>query len=409
MSSLFYLAYGGAEITVFDSQVLTLINRVQTEGIKTQLVIFHDWKDFLFNRSYVQRKKKECRDAGGLDPIFLPRAPRDFLGINSFNLRRLLNHDNAPKLIHARGAQGAYLACQMKTNRPQTKVLFDCRGLEAEEYLMIVEKEKNRRPTSGDRQWFNRLKKMEAQAARQADHIFCVSQTLKERFLKNYGVKADKIDVIPCCMEESRFQTPNAQRQASRQKLGIENRLVLTFAGSVRAWQPALWLAKTFQSAKKADPSCFLLVLTPARNQTIAILKEHGVNAADFHVLTTDHRTTPQYLNAGDIGILLRENHPVNEVACPTKTAEYLAAGNLLITTPHPKDIAHLIKTENAGSVILSPDDQPGIENAIRYLSGMIRGQGDALRNRINQVAKNHFSWNRYLPTILRRYQELSS
>ncbi|MBI4667792.1 MAG: glycosyltransferase [Elusimicrobia bacterium] len=407
MLSIVYLAYGGAEPTVFDSQVLSLLRLTKAQGVSSHLVVFHNWKEFFFKRPYLVEKTAQCLRIAGCSLDLLPRIPRNIFRINERLFK--LNHAGrpAPRLIHARGFQSAALACRLKRRWPGLRVILDCRGLEAEEFLMITEREKNRSPNWLDRCWFAKIKDQEKEAVEQADHIFCVSHSLKRYLISAHGVSENRIDVIPCCADSRRFPWPPPRREFFRKKLGLENRLVLVYAGSVRAWQPADWLAKGLMAAKKAAPNAFLLILTPQRGKALKALAEHKCHSGDYCVMAADHSTMPEYLSAGDIGFLLRESHLVNEVACPTKTAEYLASGNLLITTPHPADISGIVKQEGVGEVIGHPHDWEGFAAALSRLNEELKGGGYVLRQKSRTVAEHYFFWERYLPIIIERYRTL--
>jgi glycosyltransferase involved in cell wall biosynthesis len=59
----------------------------------------------------------------------------------------------------------------------------------------------------------------------------------------------------------------------------------------------------------------------------------------------------PEYLAAGDLGLLLRDPHPVNRVASPVKFAEYLAAGLPVLVSPGVGDAAAIVERERVGFV----------------------------------------------------------
>ncbi|MBI2069784.1 MAG: glycosyltransferase [Elusimicrobia bacterium] len=400
-----YLAYGGAERTVFDSQVVNFLKKINGRGVAPQLFVFHPWKDFLFNRPYIAQKKRECLEATGQAPVFLPRVPRNMLGLNTGQLKRAVGE--GASVIHARGFQSAALALALKKSRPGIKVILDCRGLEAQEYALILEGEKKRRPTAIDRRWLETLRTLERETTTQADHIFCVSESLKRHLIAHYGAVPQRIDVIPCCVDLDRFDQTQKTRDELRKKLGIGNRLTLIYAGSIRAWQPARWLAIALSAIKKLNPASCLLILTPDRADAEEALRLEGCSPDDYRILTTSHESTPEYLAAADIGLLIRPLHIVNQVACPTKAGEYLAAGLMILGTAHPEDLAVLINKEKVGRVVAAPDDQRGLEQALRELRAQLSTDADSWRQRARNIAKTDFGWETYLPVILKRYDSL--
>ena len=68
----------------------------------------------------------------------------------------------------------------------------------------------------------------------------------------------------------------------------------------------------------------------------------------------------PAYLSVIDAGFVLRKNSKVNTNASPTKTAEYLAVGAMVIATPFAGDAPELISDSGCGVILdsLSPTDE---------------------------------------------------
>ena len=60
--------------------------------------------------------------------------------------------------------------------------------------------------------------------------------------------------------------------------------------------------------------------------------------------------------NASDFGILLRENRLVNNVASPTKFAEYIMAGLKVIISENVGDYSEIVTKNNYGFVVTSSD-----------------------------------------------------
>ena len=63
----------------------------------------------------------------------------------------------------------------------------------------------------------------------------------------------------------------------------------------------------------------------------------------------------PAYLSMTDAGFVLRANSLVNINASPTKTAEYLAAGMMLIGTTYAGDAPQMIKESGCGITVTDP------------------------------------------------------
>lgn len=59
-----------------------------------------------------------------------------------------------------------------------------------------------------------------------------------------------------------------------------------------------------------------------------------------------------QYMSVIDVGIVLRTNSLVNINSSPTKTAEYLASGAMVITTQYAGDAPLIVKRSGCGLVL---------------------------------------------------------
>jgi glycosyltransferase involved in cell wall biosynthesis len=114
-----------------------------------------------------------------------------------------------------------------------------------------------------------------------------------------------------------------------------------------------------------------------------------------FTRLSVDRNEVPGYLNAADIGFLLRARHPLNEVASPVKFGEYLASGLTVISSPGIGDVSRLIEREGLG--ILVDADQPAqAANASLSLVNELRGDHLARSQKSRNAARDYYDWESY-------------
>ncbi|MBI4369640.1 MAG: glycosyltransferase [Elusimicrobia bacterium] len=406
MAKAFYLAYGGAETTVFDSQVLDFLERQKDEGIVLRFIAFQELNSWLHERDFITNKKRLIAAASGYEPIFLPRFPRNAFNLNGWALRRVLDGQGPPAVIHARGLQSGAMAAKMKKFFPCLRVLLDHRGVEPEEFLYIIRGEKLRRPNIFDRYWYQHLKKIERRAIMGADYIFCVSHALRDHVAADFPSAIDKIAVVPGCVNLQRFSPNDETRIQMRGKLGLNGHLVMVYAGSLRAWQSPTQIVQVFKEALAMGLKTFLIVLTPHRHLAQGAFEETGIERSLYKILTTNHQTTPQYLAAADIGIAIRDNDVINQVASPTKSGEYLAAGNLILTTPCPADLSAIVKKENAGYVLPYPFNRKHLQEALIKLAHQCREE-TGLRDRLRQIAGRYYDWKKYQNIVATTYERL--
>jgi hypothetical protein len=63
-------------------------------------------------------------------------------------------------------------------------------------------------------------------------------------------------------------------------------------------------------------------------------------------------KQVPEYLIAGDYGLLIREETVTNNVASPVKFAEYLACGLQVIISKNLGDYSHFVKQNRCGHMV---------------------------------------------------------
>jgi hypothetical protein len=76
-----------------------------------------------------------------------------------------------------------------------------------------------------------------------------------------------------------------------------------------------------------------------------------------YTVVRAAHHEINAYLNAADVGLLIREPHLLNAVACPTKFGEYAVTGLPVILTAQIGDCSDYVRDQYEGLVLDGPDD----------------------------------------------------
>jgi glycosyltransferase involved in cell wall biosynthesis len=163
--------------------------------------------------------------------------------------------------------------------------------------------------------------------------------------------------VIPCCVDLSRFTRSSLDRERVRRELGVSDRLVCVYAGSMGGTYAVAETAAFLAAARAADPRVFALVLTPSDPASIAVeLDRAGLSTRDYRLLHSPPDDVPRYLAAADVGLALARPGFARRATSPTKVAEYLAAGMPVIATT---GIGDLDRLEQAGVGVLLPRFDP--------------------------------------------------
>lgn len=224
-------------------------------------------------------------------------------------------------VIHAHG-HAFFIALHLGCVLPNTRIVADIRADHLAESLDFggIPAEK-----------LNLLRMRYGRAYQKADGWICVSRALVDRTATLADLRKPSL-VVPCCHDPALFFYSEASREAKRSELGVNERYVVVYIGLWRQWADPQRIIDCFRHIKKEKPEAFLFVLT---GDTAAALRDlHDfMSTGDACVRTVPHEQVGGYLCAADLGLLLRDSSPTNQVASPTKFAEYLACGLPVLRT----------------------------------------------------------------------------
>lgn len=211
---------------------------------------------------------------------------------------------------------------------------------------------------------------------RSADYALPVTEVLAEHVARA-GVPRKRIVVVPNGVNWQRFADLPTREEAKR-RLGLSGRLVLGFAGFVRAWHGLDHLID-FLAARGGLYNAHLLLIGdgPARAELEARAARGGV--ADRLTVTgvLDRGQVARHLAAFDIAL----QPGVTAYASPLKLFEYMAAG-CAILAPNNANIQEVL-TQRENAVLFEPDEAGALTRALEDLC-----RDGALRERLGQAAR---------------------
>lgn len=336
-----YLTFEGLMSSVFDSQVLNLLEFLLHKGQLVHLVSFERYANTStnFNRRRIGVVKRLDNNV-----LFVKRPPfmgKPILRILAWQLAKAIKGvygTKEPLILHCRGQIAAYIAIQAKRLllHNDVAVLADIRGV-PEEMLLFK---------STWWRWllnhirYREYKKIERTAYTNADKLCCVSNALRRYIVNNFNISHDKITAIHCAVNDKLFRFDNITRKKIRQELGLTDELVFVYSGSLAPWQAPMRIFEFFAAVKKIYPKSHLLILTRDFITAKKLLDKYMKDVSNITLLSLDYSKVPDYLMAADVGLLLREPTLVNKVAFPTKYAEYLSCGLFVLTTQAVEDVS---------------------------------------------------------------------
>ena len=286
--------------------------------------------------------------------------------------------------------------------RTRAKVVFDVHGVSPEETEM----------SGGHVNRVKRLEEWEKEALTTADLRVFVSNRMHDFFNAKYGLSGLPYIVIPCCVHSERFQMTEETRSSKRNQLGINNKFVFLYVGTLSVWQwPEAMFSLFAQFYRERPDSLFYLLLPNSDHEKATFfLKKHQLPPTSFIVDEVPHDEVGSVIGVVDAGLLLRKSHAVNYVSFPTKFGEYLAAGIPVISTQEIGDTSSLIKNQKVGLVISPKDDGLNQKdlNSLLQLADDVKKQRAEWSNRCMRVARQTLEWLDYGMVMANGYKKMS-
>ncbi len=420
MRPVIHLTYREALSSVFPAQVAVPMHELHRCGVDVSLVVFAALGEIL--RRGTGRRLRDMagyvQDELELDLRILPsppsRAPglwRDYR-LLSLLLRRESARNAKPPIMHCRNPLATTLALDARPIQKAWPVIYDCRGALVEEYLFY---QKNSRDISlyqannvePDPE-LDRLREVELRAARDSDAVLCVSEKMKAYMCDKTGISPSKVTVVPCCVNMKSYDRARHKRETMRRELGLSGKYVITYCGSIKAWQIPEKMAAVFRALKNLVPVSHFLGLTTRPDVLRDVFESKGIIQEDMTLMRVPQGDVPEYLTAGDLGLLVREDNTVNNVASPVKLAEYLAAGMPVAVSRGVGDYTGLVRENGLGFVLTQDASKtpavPGDE-AERFIREY-RSKPLMVRERCIAAARNRFSWESTVSKICEVYKK---
>jgi glycosyltransferase involved in cell wall biosynthesis len=304
-------------------------------------------------------------------------------------------------VIHARGAFSGKVAAVMKKFYKNIKFLYDIRGDVAAEYKYhalntgVSEEEIERK--------LNKDFKYQKYVTDHADHFNCVSHVLKSRVLKSYEIPPENVNVVPCLADHKKFYFDEKIRSENRRLMGFDNKFVFIYSGGVGAWHCTDKVFELMSRLLPMNEKNYFVMLTPALHEA-KTLAEKFLREGTYSIRSVPHDQVPLYLMSSDMGILLRENHPLNQVAAPTKFAEYLMSGLPLIISENIGDYSNFVRDRKLGIVV---DNNASVDDIIKRYDYFWRHNSRPSKKEISEIGFENFSKVKFAKIIHNTYSNL--
>lgn len=343
-----YLCYFGLREPLVQTQVLPYLRQLAKAGIHVHLLTFEPRLRSAWSEEEIARYQAQL-SADGIQWFRLPyhkwpSLPATLFDIlagawKTFRLARTEKLD----VIHGRGALATSMG-MLGRRWTGCQLIFDLRGLGAEEYV-------DAGIWSQDSIQFRVFKWVERLSLRQASQVVVLTERMRDWLVANKLKSAEQIEVIPCCVDFSRYDETAQQNEES-------NRFEVIYAGSVTGLYLLQEMAQFFLAVRERQPDAFLRILTSAPPAEVAArLGQVGLKADDFWVGKVSPAEVPLYLRRARLGLSFRKSTFAQIASSPTKIAEYLAAGLPVVCNADIGDMDTLLVRERVGVIIKTFDE----------------------------------------------------
>jgi glycosyltransferase involved in cell wall biosynthesis len=374
---------------------------VKQNGCDVKLLVFSPVGEYFRSgpRHAWQQRVRSIHNDFGLEVNRLPlppaRTPKLWQGKALLKcwLRKAYRSEQRV-IIHCRGTQAANLALIATKGDTRFRVIFDCRGLEAPEFLYVRgyrspdEAPENLAIEAGV------YEGLQQQAALSCHAMICVSEAMKREVIKRWSVPENKIFVIPCCTDVEAGARAYEGRDEMRRKLGLSDRFVVAYCGSLKAWQMPVESLAVFRAIASIRPDAHFLAITTHAERMVKLAEQNDVSTEQRTIITLPHTEVPAYLAAADVALLIREDSPVNRVASPVKFAEYLTCGVPVILTEGVGDYSGLVEQEGLGCVLPVKSGFVNTSSSLIDFAGISTWEQKNLSLQCLEVSKKKLGWD---------------
>lgn len=391
--------------SVFKTQVIGWINLYHENEIPFIIVKQYSIK-YLFKNSKIKNESVEIRKfySGPLKCSFvLPDKNKFFRFINILFFTTPIFKSIVKRkqiVIQTRGLGYYPFYRFIKRIIPKRiHVIYDSRATIAEEYLY------NNKSATKESKHYKYLFNHEKNMVEVADRVFCVSYNLIDYHIQNNSkCNRDKFFYYPGNADNTLFYYDQKERIEVREKHNLEDKMVFVYSGGLTMpWHIPELQFGFFKKLKAKIKNAYFLVLTHDISQAEKLAQKHNLTADSFSAHSIENKDVRRFLNASDMGLLLREDVPMNNVASPTKFTEYMLCGLPIIISPNVGDFSALIEKNNYGFIYLFEDSSKKIEMNV----SKVKVNDNKFREEISEWANISYSKQSNLSNILEIYNNI--
>ena len=348
-----FISYNGMLDPLGQTQVLPYLRALAKRGVRFTLLSFERARAFTPEGAAQCKQLRDDLQAQGIEWHWLRYHQRPSLPATIYDvlagIRKAgsLVRRNKIEMVHARSHIPGTIALALK-KRFGIKMIFDLRGLMAEEYVDAEHWRKDSLP-------YRITKSTERQILGATDAIVTLTEKIWPIISEWEGLRGRTLhhEVIPCCVDLDRFRFSEQERARRRKELGLADQFTIVYSGSLDGWYLTEKMADFFASFTQRDAQSHLLWLTNGSPERVKeLMRARKVSVDQFSVLSVAAAEVPSYLAAADAGVAFIKRCVSKLASSPTKNGEYLACGLPLILNTGIGDSDALVDQWRAGVLI---------------------------------------------------------
>ena len=384
-----YISYNGMLDPLGQSQVIPYLRELAKRGVKFTLLSFERTGALESDGGNRCRKLDQQLAQAGVEWHWLRYHQRPSLPATTYDViagvryAQKLARRNAIELVHARSHIPATIGLALK-RRLGVKLIFDLRGLMAEEYVDAEHWRRNGAP-------YRATKLLERRILRRADAVVTLTEKIWPIIKEWEGLRNRDVihEVVPCCADLELFKFSEQDRRQRRVELGLQDRRVVVYSGSIGGWYLTDKIADLFAEMASQESNWHFLCLTTGSADLIRkLMMERSIDASRYTIRAAAPSDVPSYLSASDAGVAFYKPALSRLATSPVKLTEYLACGLPVIINSGIGDSDALVTREGLGAVVTRFNEQE-----FAAVAGVIENLGGAerTRKRSREVAEELF------------------
>ena len=264
--------------------------------------------------------------------------------------------ERRPAVVHAASNYVNALPALVAARRAGLPFVYEVRGL--------WELTSAQRTVSGETsERFEIQRGLETLTARQADAVLAINDSLKDELVRR-GVAEERISVAPNSVDLTRF-TPIPRDEELKQMLGLSNRFVLGFIGSIVDYEGLDDAVEALNLLQRGAIDAALLVVGGGSAERMVAERAAERGLSDRLVMTgrIAPEAVPRYYSIIDVAIFPRKPVAVAETVSPLKPLEAMAMRRPVVAS-NVAAMAEMVQHDRTG-LLFEKGDLAGLATAI--------------------------------------------